>query len=491
MIIKIIILIISLFVSVFAQTNQWRIVWDQNPENDIDYYEIYIGSDSTNVSFVDTVHYPKTIYTDSLGLNLQGLQPGEIYYYRIKAMNQSGLSSPFSKAAFASIPIITFSELTISVKSDTTFELNQTQFVNDPDHAISLLVWDIQDPIPGDSILHTLINSHTIQLITPGDTTNSDLLVFQVFDPDSFFDERSITINLISGPLPAQAPIVENIPNQTIVKGQTFEPFDLDKYVTDADNDTSELIWTFSGNSILSVQIDSITHIVTISTTDTSWVGSENITFRVTDPNNLYDEYVATFSINLPNNLPPEFTSNPDDTITIAGELYRYTAAAYDPDGDSLVFRLTSGSHSFLDISFINDTSAHIVGTPTLNDTGTYNVTIQVLDGKGGVATQQYDLKVFLSPIEQISEITAYPIPYVLNKSSVKYITFKNAPVGSKLGIYSLLGEPVFSVTVTTEPFLWYINNNSGADVLSGLYIYYIKDSSDKILRSGKLVIIR
>jgi hypothetical protein len=290
--------------------------------------------------------------------------------------------------------------------------------------------------------------------------------------------------------IPAEPPVVGNIPNQTILQGESFTSFDLDKYVEDADNDTSELIWTFSGNSVLSVQIDYQTHIVTVNTTDSNWVGSENITFRVTDPDSLFDQDIATFSINLPNNLPPEFTSVPD-TTTIAGNLYTYTVTAYDPNGDPLIFQLIPNSPSFLDTTFISDTSAHIEGTPFLSDTGTHNVTIQVLDGKGGIATQQYELIVTLSPIEQISEITAYPIPFVLSKSSVKYITFRNMPVSSKLVIYNLLGEPVFSTTVTTESYLWYINNNSGSYVLSGLYFYYIKDSRDKILKSGKLIVIR
>ena len=47
--------------------------------------------------------------------------------YRIKAVNQHG-SGPFSNAAYASIPEITFSQLSLPIAADTTFNLNQPQF---------------------------------------------------------------------------------------------------------------------------------------------------------------------------------------------------------------------------------------------------------------------------------------------------------------------------------------------------------------------------
>jgi len=95
------------------------------------------------------------------------------------------------------------------------------------------------------------------------------------------------------------APVVSDIPDQTIEEGETFATFDLDNYVTDPDNTDAELTWTHSGNSALSVNINSSSHVATI-TASSGWNGSETITFRATDPDTQYDEDSATFTVNAP-----------------------------------------------------------------------------------------------------------------------------------------------------------------------------------------------
>ena len=45
------------------------------------------------------------------------------------------------------------------------------------------------------------------------------------------------------------APVVGDIPDQTIPKGGTFATINLDNYVSDVDNTDAEMTWTYSGNS--------------------------------------------------------------------------------------------------------------------------------------------------------------------------------------------------------------------------------------------------
>jgi len=190
------IIIILFYVSLIsAQTSRWRVVWDSNPIADnILYYEVYIGSDSTNMNLVGTVNHPETEYRDSLGIGGLGLSLGQIYYYKIRGVNAEG-AGPFSNVAYASIPEILFDEFTFPSSADTTFGLNQSILVRDPESGISQLEWNVEDLVPGDPIQFSMLNSNTIQFITP-DTLAEDLLQFKVFDPDSFFDERLIPIHL-------------------------------------------------------------------------------------------------------------------------------------------------------------------------------------------------------------------------------------------------------------------------------------------------------
>jgi len=92
-------------------------------------------------------------------------------------------------------------------------------------------------------------------------------------------------------------PIVSDIPDQFIELGNTFSPITLDDYVEDPDHQDDEINWTYSGNSGLMVDIDPGNHIATITPPTSEWVGQETITFRATDPDLLWDEDSAIFTV--------------------------------------------------------------------------------------------------------------------------------------------------------------------------------------------------
>jgi hypothetical protein len=88
---------------------------------------------------------------------------------------------------------------------------------------------------------------------------DSDPVFFQVMEPD--------------------APVVHDIPNQVIVKGESFQAIHLDNYVDPPPNyDLSEIMWTTSGGNNISVAIDA-NRVATLSYTP-SWSGREVITFE-------------------------------------------------------------------------------------------------------------------------------------------------------------------------------------------------------------------
>ena len=79
------------------------------------------------------------------------------------------------------------------------------------------------------------------------------------------------------------APVMSNIPDQTIAEGASFATIDLDNYVSDIDNLDNELSWNFAGDTELNVIID-INRVATITAPSPTWNGSETITFTATDP---------------------------------------------------------------------------------------------------------------------------------------------------------------------------------------------------------------
>ena len=107
------------------------------------------------------------------------------------------------------------------------------------------------------------------------------------------------------------APIVADIPDQSIFSDSTFSTIPLDNYVSDPDNTDAQMIWTYSGNGALSVSI--VNRIATI-TVPVGWTGSQTITFRATDPGGLWDEDTATFTVSVRLTLTP--TPTPTSTPT-------------------------------------------------------------------------------------------------------------------------------------------------------------------------------
>lgn len=105
----------------------------------------------------------------------------------------------------------------------------------------------------------------------------------------------------------ANVPYISNIPDQTIAEGESFTSIPLDDFVSDSDNSDSELTWTYSGNTELTVAIDA-DRIATITTPNTSWTGSETIVFKATDPDGYFGTKTVEFAV-LPYDL--ELT-NPD-----------------------------------------------------------------------------------------------------------------------------------------------------------------------------------
>ena len=74
-------------------------------------------------------------------------------------------------------------------------------------------------------------------------------------------------------------PLVSGIPDQIIETGQSFVQFSLDNYLKEVDGNS--VVWSYSGNTQLTVSIDS--HVVTVTPPTGYWTGSEYIRFRATD----------------------------------------------------------------------------------------------------------------------------------------------------------------------------------------------------------------
>ncbi len=128
-------------------------------------------------------------------------------------------------------------------------------------------------------------------------------------------NQCTFNVNVTAG---NQPPVVSDIPNQTILVGQSFNAIALDDFVTDPDHADDQLTWTatmMKSKGTISVNIDPLTRVATIDITP-DFVGSAVFTFRATDPEGAFDEDQATFTVNTVPNDPPVVSDIPDQTVT-------------------------------------------------------------------------------------------------------------------------------------------------------------------------------
>jgi hypothetical protein len=198
-------------------------------------------------------------------------------------------------------------------------------FVSDVDHADSQLTWTATGQV--ELIVDITDRVATITPPTP-DWNGMETITFRATDPGDLFDEDDATFTVTGV---GDAPVVSNIPDETITEGDLFTTISLDNFVTDPDHADSQLTWTASGQVELSVDITD--RVATISTPDPDWNGMETITFRATDPDLLFDEDPATFTVT-PVNDPPVVTDIPDQPIAEGGTFAEITLDDYVSDVD-------------------------------------------------------------------------------------------------------------------------------------------------------------
>jgi hypothetical protein len=196
-----------------------------------------------------------------------------------------------------------------TVAEGATFAtINLDDYVADVDHLDSDISWTYA----GNTELTVLIDGSRVATITiPSPEWNgAETITFTATDPGLLADSDPVvfTVDAVNN-----APVVSNIPDQTVAEGATFTTVNLDDYVTDIDDLISDMTWSYTGNTELTVSID-INRVATITISDPDWYGSEAITFTATDPGLLSDSDPATFTVTAVNDAPV-LADIPDQTV--------------------------------------------------------------------------------------------------------------------------------------------------------------------------------
>jgi hypothetical protein len=219
----------------------------------------------------------------------------------------------------------------------------------------------------------TGVSNDSLSITPEQDWFGTDSFMVIVSDPINLSDTTYQIVNV--SPI-NDAPVVADIPDQTVNEGESFVAINLDNYVADVDNGDVEMSWNFTGNSDLSVNINPATRVGVISIPNASWSGAETVTFTATDPGLLSDNDAATFTVVSVNDAPTVVSPIVDQNL---GEDFGTVQVAdlddvfSDLDGDELTFSATSGGN--VDPSIDGENVLSLTSTLNYNGMDTVLVT--------------------------------------------------------------------------------------------------------------------
>ncbi len=237
-------------------------------------------------------------------------------------------------------------------------------YVSDDQTTDALISWQAT----GQSSLTVNIVNRIATITAPSDWNGSETITFTATDDDgtnplSASDAATFAVTAVN-----DAPVVTDIPDETIAEGGTFTTISLNDYVSDTETADDDIVWTFSGNSNLTV---SITSQVASITTPTDWNGNETITFTATDTGDgsdaaESDSDTATVTVTAVNDAPEALddTASGDEDNDISGDV-----SLNDSDLDATNGDDTPAEHYALHYAVNTDPSN---GSVVMDDDGSY-----------------------------------------------------------------------------------------------------------------------
>ncbi|MEG5146790.1 putative Ig domain-containing protein, partial [Microcoleus sp. AT8-B6] len=171
-------------------------------------------------------------------------------------------------------------------------------------------------------------------------------------------------------------------------------------------------------------------------------------TLKFYNPQGVQFSYDLVFLSQL--NQVPQFKATPN-TEALVGKSYVYTAIAVDADGDALTYSLLEKP-----LGMEIDAQTGIISwNPVAGDIGNHAVTVEVVDGKGGVAKQNYTLSAINPPPNRPPIFTSTPVVDAAVNTPYRYDADAKDPDSDTLTYNLVLGPEGMRVNPETGIVQW------------------------------------
>ncbi len=313
------------------------------------------------------------------------------YWWGVKVDDEHGgvCIECYKFTTLENTPPVAVDDYVLVDESDSISVLNNgfdSVLENDSDSEGHILTADLVDDVRYGELLFN--SDGTFCYTHDGSENFSDYFTYRAFDGYEYSELATvyITINPVN-----DAPVVDDIGDQTVDEGGVFQAIVLDDYVSDAEDDVADISWSYSGNTELLVQINDRVASVLIPNED--WYGQEIITFIATDTGGLFDSDAALFTVN-PVNDPPIAV---DDTASICEDSFIWIDVLdndYDVDGSLDLSSLLVVSPASNGTTNVNLSTGEIKYTPDLDWNGLDFFTYQISDDNGDFDTAIVNISV-------------------------------------------------------------------------------------------------
>jgi hypothetical protein len=388
---------------------------------------------------------------------------------------------------------------TVSDIRDTTITeggsfnpINLDDYVTDPNDHDSAMIWSHR----GEVELLVDITDRVATINTPDPSwSGSETIWFKACDPGGLCDSNEATFTVTAF---NDTPVVSDIPNQTILDGESFDSINLDDYVTDPDDDDSVMIWSHRGEVELLVDITD--RVATITAPDLEWNGSETIWFKSCDPGGLCDSNEATFTVTAFNDTPV-VSDIPDQTIGENGSFASISLDGYveDPDDHDSVMTWTHWGEVELLVDITDRVATITAPDPGWN--GLETIWFKACDPGGLCDSNEAIFTVLVAGVDDEDSSLSRPFDFLLNQNHPNPFNLKTnisysvaMPGKIKLTIYDLLGRRVRTLsdehqTPGNKSIDWDGTDDEGNTVASGIYFYRIQ--AGDFAQSKKMVLMK
>ncbi len=369
-----------------AQTDSLNILWDPNTDPDIFRYLLQRSVNSTgDFQNLEYVFHPNTHVVD------RTVQPGNLYAYRVAAIDSSGNISPFTAPVAVGLPGISLHLSTLPTGRDTSFALGD--ILTDPDHNLADLIITISQE---DHVSAAVSGGNLVLTPVPIGYTGPASFTMRVEDPDGFFDLQLIAFQYGSGAPGGNFTL--QVPDIAFDEDGSYSLL-MDTTVSHPVYPPDQISYAFSPGPDLQASYDPASRVVTITSRAANWNGQDVVVVTATDPDqvSVSDTFLVTIH---PVNDPPItsiqrlfISQNPDSNLI---DLTQY---AIDVDDDVLSLDWSFWNFNHFDIVW-HDPGQKIIRIIPLDTTRSESGFFRVADPQNAADTAVVTIEVLQNPNE-------------------------------------------------------------------------------------------